>query len=63
MAASDLQERTTDYPACPVCDNERTFPRRPHSTAFTCPDCGMVFVTQDTGVSLLGPDSVSYIDQ
>jgi ribosomal protein L37AE/L43A len=63
MAASNLQERTTDYPACPVCDNERTFPRRPHSTVFTCPDCGMVFVKSDTSVSLLGSDSVYCLDQ
>jgi hypothetical protein len=49
-------------PACPVRDEDRTFPRRPQSPVFTCPDCGMVFTTSETGVSLLGPDSVYYID-
>jgi ribosomal protein L37AE/L43A len=63
MASSDLHERTKDYPACPVCEKERTVPRRPQSPIFTCSDCGMVFATSETGVSFLGPDAVSFIDQ
>jgi ribosomal protein L37AE/L43A len=63
MVASDLQERTKDDPVCPVCDEERTFPRRPQSPVFTCPDCGIVFATSETGVSLLGSDAVYDIDQ
>jgi hypothetical protein len=36
MASRALPERLKPSPACPVCDNERTVPRRPNSTVFTC---------------------------
>jgi ribosomal protein L37AE/L43A len=63
MPSSDLHEQTKTYPACPVCEEDRTFPRRPNSTVFTCPDCGLVFAQSETGISLLGPDPAYFIVQ